>query len=474
MLFSVVIPVYNVKDYLEKCVDSVLAQDCGDYEIILVDDGSTDGVSPELCDRYALASPDRIRVIHQENQGLGGARNTGLEAARGEYLFFVDSDDRIVPHALSYLEGKIRVIHQENQGLGGARNTGLEAARGEYLFFVDSDDRIVPHALSYLEGKIRQTHADMYLFRLFYDRDGVLTPADPLRVPTDVVLHPAQCPELLLESPSASVRVCRRSLFLEGQIRVLTPADPLRVPTDVVLHPAQCPELLLESPSASVRVCRRSLFLEGQIRFPAGIWYEDLATTPKCLLHARSVVALSEPLYCYLLRDGSIMRNANLKRNLEILDVLGSVRAYYESNGVLEQYRDVLCYLAVVRDGSIMRNANLKRNLEILDVLGSVRAYYESNGVLEQYRDVLCYLAVDNALMAAQRVLMGDPNADYLPLFLQTVAQDYPDYRQNPLLPGLGKRKMLVLSLLERRRYGTIRFLFSTLHTLRGQRTKKK
>ena len=333
MLFSVVIPVYNVKDYLEKCVDSVLAQDCGDYEIILVDDGSTDGVSPEICDRYALANPDRIRVIHQENQGLGGARNTGLEAARGEYLFFVDSDDRIVPHALSYLE-----------------------------------------------GQIRQTHADMYLFRLFYDRDGVLTPADPLRVLTDVVLHPAQCPELLLESPSASVRVCRRSLFLEGQIR-----------------------------------------------FPAGIWYEDLATTPKCLLHARSVVALSEPLYCYLLRDGSIMRNANLKRNLEILDVLGSVRAYYESNGVLEQYRDVLCYLAV-----------------------------------------------DNALMAAQRVLMGDPNADYLPLFLQTVAQDYPDYRQNPLLPGLGKRKMLVLNLLERRRYGTIRFLFSTLHTLRGQRTKKK
>lgn len=333
MLFSVVIPVYNVKDYLEKCVDSVLAQDCGDYEIILVDDGSTDGVSPELCDRYALASPDRIRVIHQKNQGLGGARNTGLEAARGEYLFFVDSDDRIVPHALSYLE-----------------------------------------------GQIRQTHADMYLFRLFYDRDGVLTPADPLRVPTDVVLHPAQCPELLLESPSASVRVCRRSLFLEGQIR-----------------------------------------------FPAGIWYEDLATTPKCLLHARSVVALSEPLYCYLLRDGSIMRNANLKRNLEILDVLGSVRTYYESNGVLEPYRDVLCYLAV-----------------------------------------------DNALMAAQRVLMGDPKADYLPRFLQTVAQDYPDYRQNPLLPGLGKRKMLVLSLLERRRYGTIRFLFSTLHALRGQRTKKK
>ena len=81
MTFSVIIPVYNVKDYLEKCVDSVLAQAQDDTEIILVDDGSTDGESGLICDRYANDHSHLIRVIHQENGGLGAARNTGIEHA---------------------------------------------------------------------------------------------------------------------------------------------------------------------------------------------------------------------------------------------------------------------------------------------------------------------------------------------------------------------------------------------------------
>ena len=84
MRLSIIIPVYNVQEYLQGCIDSVLANDTTDCEIILVDDGCTDGVCPRICDENAAAHPDLIRVIHQENQGLGGARNTGLEAARGE------------------------------------------------------------------------------------------------------------------------------------------------------------------------------------------------------------------------------------------------------------------------------------------------------------------------------------------------------------------------------------------------------
>lgn len=91
MKVSVVIPVYNVKPYLERCVNSVLRQTYKDLEIILVDDGSTDG-SGELCDKIAL-SDKLIRVIHQENQGLSGARNTGIQNAKGEYIIFMDSDD---------------------------------------------------------------------------------------------------------------------------------------------------------------------------------------------------------------------------------------------------------------------------------------------------------------------------------------------------------------------------------------------
>jgi poly(ribitol-phosphate) beta-N-acetylglucosaminyltransferase len=98
---SVVIPVYNTRPYLDECLDSVLGQDLGPHalEVIAVDDGSTDG-SGELLDRYAERHPN-LRVIHQENSGWPGRpRNVGRAASRGEYVFFVDSDDCLGPHAL--------------------------------------------------------------------------------------------------------------------------------------------------------------------------------------------------------------------------------------------------------------------------------------------------------------------------------------------------------------------------------------
>ena len=91
MKVSVIIPVYNVKPYLERCVQSVLGQTYKDIEMILVDDGSTDG-SGQLCDELA-AKHGQIRVIHQENQGLSVARNVGIQQAIGEYVVFLNSDD---------------------------------------------------------------------------------------------------------------------------------------------------------------------------------------------------------------------------------------------------------------------------------------------------------------------------------------------------------------------------------------------
>lgn len=91
MTVSVIIPVYNVKPYLERCIQSVQQQTYKDLEIILVDDGSTDG-SGELCDQIANGDT-RITVTHQKNQGLSVARNTGIRQAKGEYIVFMDSDD---------------------------------------------------------------------------------------------------------------------------------------------------------------------------------------------------------------------------------------------------------------------------------------------------------------------------------------------------------------------------------------------
>lgn len=104
---SVIIPVYQVENYLERAVDSVLAQTLEEKEIILVDDGSPDG-SPEICDRYARQYPEMIRVIHKENQGLGMARNTGADAARGKYLAFLDSDDTVEPEMYEEMYEKAR------------------------------------------------------------------------------------------------------------------------------------------------------------------------------------------------------------------------------------------------------------------------------------------------------------------------------------------------------------------------------
>lgn len=91
MYFSVVVPIYNVKNYLDECIDGIIRQSFKDYEIILVDDGSTDG-SAEACDEWKNKY-DSIKVIHKPNGGLSDARNVGANQAEGEYLVFLDSDD---------------------------------------------------------------------------------------------------------------------------------------------------------------------------------------------------------------------------------------------------------------------------------------------------------------------------------------------------------------------------------------------
>lgn len=98
MKFSVIVPIYNVEKYLKKCVDSILNQTYGDFELILVDDGSPDHC-PEICDDYAKKDT-RVRVIHKKNAGLVAARNTGILAALGDYICYVDGDDWIAENLL--------------------------------------------------------------------------------------------------------------------------------------------------------------------------------------------------------------------------------------------------------------------------------------------------------------------------------------------------------------------------------------
>ena len=101
IILSIIVPIYNVERYLNKCIESLLNQDICNYEIIFIDDGSPDAC-PQICDSYAVAYKN-IRVVHRKNGGLSAARNTGVEMARSEYIMFVDSDDYLETNVLSSL-----------------------------------------------------------------------------------------------------------------------------------------------------------------------------------------------------------------------------------------------------------------------------------------------------------------------------------------------------------------------------------
>lgn len=171
MRFSIIVPVYNAERFLNTCVDSVLADEGADWELILVNDGSSDG-SGALCDEYA-------------------ARDT-----------------------------RVRALHQENKGPGGARNTGLENAKGEYVLFADSDDALVPGAMEKLREAVEAHHPDILTFDyLADDGEGHLAPTKANNAPENRSFRLAEHPEFLNSMPATWARLWKRSLYMEHNIR---------------------------------------------------------------------------------------------------------------------------------------------------------------------------------------------------------------------------------------------------------------
>lgn len=126
-MISIIIPVFNVEDFLQPCMESVLTQTLHDIQVILADDGSPDGCGT-LCDEYAAADA-RVSVIHKPNGGLSDARNAGLPCADGKFVFYLDSDDRIEPDTLEHL-------------LGLQKDSGADVVIGSY--FYTYPDREIP------------------------------------------------------------------------------------------------------------------------------------------------------------------------------------------------------------------------------------------------------------------------------------------------------------------------------------------
>lgn len=168
-LISIIVPVYNVVNYLEKCVNSIIVQTYKTLEIILVDDGSTDG-SGKLCD--SLKRKDkRIHVIHQSNSGSTAARNAGLKNASGRLIGFVDSDDWIEPDMYEKL---IEALHHDDADIAVGRQyinrenaEYVEAPRSIYKGCYRKDEKILPHHIIYSDDYVNKGISPNLVDKLF-------------------------------------------------------------------------------------------------------------------------------------------------------------------------------------------------------------------------------------------------------------------------------------------------------------------
>jgi len=164
-LISVIVPVYKVENYLDCCVQSIVNQTYSNLEILLIDDGSPDA-SGAMCDAWA-EKDSRIRGIHQENAGGGAARNAGLDAARGERIAFVDSDDYIAPDCYQYLHTLLE------EGADIAECDFVEMERNDAVFGTDAGEISFYTPLEAMRCHIRDTAFRQLIWNKLYRRETV-------------------------------------------------------------------------------------------------------------------------------------------------------------------------------------------------------------------------------------------------------------------------------------------------------------
>ena len=215
---SIIVPVYNVEKYLDRCIQSILHQTFLDFEVILIDDGSPDNC-PQMCDEYAKQDP-RIRVIHQENAGQSVARNKGLDVAKGEFIAFVDSDDWIHPCFLDTL-------------LSNALDTHADVSVCTYkeVTAKNPDDVLTKKPIKTYEGKdcvrkslLREINCDIWLlWNKLYRRKCFQT----IRLPEGRIYEDnATVYKILYESDK--VAVCDQVLYYYFQNETSTVHQPFQ------------------------------------------------------------------------------------------------------------------------------------------------------------------------------------------------------------------------------------------------------
>ena len=323
-LLSVIIPVYKVEKYLRKCLDSVLNQCFMDMELILVDDGSPDNCG-EICDEYARIYPSIVTVLHQQNKGASGARNTGIKSACGRYIFFVDGDDTIFDIALITIANTLK----------------------------------------------EHDYPDMLIF-------------DGIALAEDGYIYPGRIGSILTKR---------------------------NIPTGKIISLRQTKELLLEFPSPCFRVTKREVIVANGIYFPEGLWFEDNAAILQMLACTQTIVYLDIPLYYYLQHQGSNTKSTdNQRRASDIIKVFEIIFDWFESKGILDEYRPQL--------------------------------------VLKALHEMLVVQAVT--------ILLAGGSYEYLDKLVKAIERLDSDCFSNPYLSLCGRKTHLKIKLLSKRRYRTL------------------
>ena len=315
-LVSVIIPVYNVQDFLRECLNSVVHQSYSNLEILLIDDGSTDA-SGEICDEYAR-SDARVRVIHKSNGGQASARNTALELARGEFLTFVDSDDVADVDLVQTLLNLIKTFGVKIAmcGYKAFENSAqIAEIRAHEAKFKETGNEILSGGqdVALDETKFSGSAEDKIKFNVRTADDSSVAPAAQDRASQNSV----QTGSLQNAAQVCTSQVAAQSKAQKGASRE-------RIIESCELFRQSC----LQNPYFSNGPCRALFASEifKSLRFPQGQIYEDVAIFFDMFNHG-ATACTRETLYFYRIRAGSTV-NSFSRRHLAAIP---AVRRFTDS-----------------------------------------------------------------------------------------------------------------------------------------------
>ena len=315
---SIIVPVYGVEKYIDKCLNSLVKQSLKEIEVIVVNDGTKDN-SQKIVDKYVKKYPDKIKSYIKENGGQGSARNYGLKKASGEYIGYVDSDDFVEKDMYKKLYNKAK---ENNYDI---------VVCGNYNVSEDYQNKNI-------DAFINNYNTD--LENIFFGKMAVWN-----------------------------------------------------------------------------KIYKRDILIKNKLEFKEKVWYEDLAFTLKAIMNSNTFAFIDEPLYDYLIREGSTMNNSNVQRNLEILDAFNDILSYIQHN---------------------------KK---------------------EEYFSKIEFLAIDHIYISAiVRVLKAEADdkvkRETINKLIDYMNKKFPNYKNNKYINTLSKNRKMIYKLKNIKTYGLINLIF--------------